>query len=270
MTITLGPGVYEGNFVAAVSGTATEPISLCGTANSILDGGDSSKGYVFHLDRVSYWRLQGFTIRNGQKGLMTDGTIGSVVAGLTVTGIGDEGIHLRANSTDNTVEGNTISNTGLRKGKFGEGIYIGTAESNWCEISDCKPDNSDRNLVEGNVISETTAESVDIKEGTTGGILRNNSFDGAGMTSADSWVDVKGNAWLIEGNSGVNSPNDGFQTHQILDGWGTRNIFRNNAAAVNGPGYGIASRPALDNVVECNNTVTGAVSGVSNISCTGG
>lgn len=266
----LEPGVYEGNFVASVSGTAAEPISLCGTANSILDGGDSSHGYVFHLNHASYWRVTGFTIRNGQKGLMADGTVGSVIESLTVTGLGDEGIHLRTFSTDNTVIGNTVSNTGLRKGKFGEGIYIGTAESNWCQISDCKPDTSDRNLVEGNVIFETTAESVDIKEGTTAGILRDNSFDGATMTDADSWVDVKGNSWVVEGNRGINSPNDGIQTHRILDGWGEHNVFRNNTAAVNGPGFGIASRPALDNVVECNNTVTGAASGASNMPCTGG
>ncbi|HEY0258293.1 MAG TPA: right-handed parallel beta-helix repeat-containing protein [Lacisediminihabitans sp.] len=269
-TITLAPGTYTGNFVASVSGTASAPISLCGGADSILDGGDDSKGYVFHLDGASYWHLNGFTLRNGQKGLVADGTVGSLIEGLTVTGIGDEGIHLRKNSTDNTVTGNVVNHTGLHKAKFGEGIYIGTAKSNWCDISDCKPDNSDRNVVEKNVISDTTSESVDIKEGTTGGILRDNSFDGAGITAADSWVDVKGNGWTIEGNKGVNSPNDGFQTHQIVDGWGTKNVFRDNTSAVNGPGYGIASRPALGNIVECNNTVTGAASGASNIPCTGG
>jgi parallel beta-helix repeat protein len=268
-SIILAPGVYTGNFVATVSGTASDPISLCGSAASILDGGDVSKGYVLHLDGASYWHLQGFTIQNGQKGLMADGTVGSVIEGLTVTQIGDEGIHLRKNSTDNTVTGNTVNHTGLHKDKFGEGIYIGTAESNWCDITACKPDNSDRNTIENNVISQTGAESVDIKEGTTGGILRGNSFDGTGMTGADSWVDVKGNGWTIDDNRGVNSPNDGFQTHQILDGWGTNNVFSNNTAAVNGPGYGIASRPALDNIVECNNTVTGAASGTSNITCTG-
>jgi parallel beta-helix repeat protein len=267
-SIILAPGVYTGNFVATASGTATDPISLCGSTASILDGGDLSKGYVFHLDGASYWHLQGFTVQNGQKGVMADGTVGSVIEGLTVTQIGEEGIHLRKDSTDNTVTGNTVNHTGVYKAKFGEGIYIGTAQSNWCDITACKPDNSDRNIIENNVISDTGAENVDIKEGTTGGILRGNSFDGTGMTGADSWVDVKGNGWTIDDNRGVNSPNDGFQTHQILDGWGTDNVFSNNTAAVNGPGYGIASRPALGNIVECNNTVTGAASGVSNIPCT--
>lgn len=47
---------------------------------------------------------------------------------------------------------------------------------------------------------------------------------------------MKGNAWTITGNTGSNSPEDGFQTHEIREGWGTENIFRNNTARVNGPG----------------------------------
>ena len=67
------------------------------------------------------------------------------------------------------MRGNTISDTGLRRDKFGEGVYVGSAQSNWCKHSDCEPDESDRNVVEGNTIFDTGAESVDLKEGTTGG-----------------------------------------------------------------------------------------------------
>ncbi len=270
--IQLAPGRYPGNFTLTASGTADQPITLCGTTESVLDGGDPEDGYVVHLDHAAYWHLVGFTVTNGQKGVMADGTVGSVIQGLTVTMIGDEAIHLRRFSTDNTVVGNTVDTTGLRREKFGEGIYVGTAESNWCDISGCAPDTSDRNLVEGNVIRNTTAESIDIKEGTTGGVVRGNTFDGSGMTEdgADSWVDVKGNDWLIEGNSGANSLLDGFQTHEILDGWGTRNVFRANSAAVNGPGFGFSLTPARDNVVTCDNTASGAGEGLSNVSCSSG
>ena len=79
--------------------------------------------------------------------------------------------------------------------------------------SDCLPDRSDRNVLEGNDIAETTAESVDIKEGTTGGTVRGNTFSGVGMSAADAWVDVKGNEWQIVGNVGADAPEDGFQTH---------------------------------------------------------
>lgn len=265
--VALAPGRYEGEFTASVDGTADAPITVCGTAESILDGGGVSKGYGFHLDHVAYWVLQGFAVQNAQKGVMADGTTNSVIRGLTVSGVGDEGIHLRAASTDNQVIGNTISDTGQRKPKFGEGIYIGTAESNWCDISDCEPDPSDRNLVEGNTISDTTSESVDIKEGTSDGILRGNTFDGAAFVEADSWVDVKGNGWTIEGNTGTESSADGFQTHEILDGWGTRNVFRDNHAQLTGAGLGFSLKPERENVLECSNTVSGPGAELSNVDC---
>lgn len=265
--IELAPGVYEGNFVATQSGNADSPITLCGPDSAVLDGGDIDKGYVLHLDGVSSWVVAGFTIRNGEKGLMADGLTASRIDGLTVTGIGHEAIHLRRTSTDNAVVGNTISDTGNTRDKFGEGIYIGTAESNWCDISDCEPDRSDRNLIENNTIFDTTAESVDIKEGTSGGIVRGNRFDGSSLSGADSWVDVKGSDWLIENNVGTNSPLDGFQTHEIVDGWGTRNVFRGNVATVNGPGFGFSLTPVLENVVRCDNAASAAGEGFANVSC---
>ncbi|GER22256.1 hypothetical protein NCCP1664_07530 [Zafaria cholistanensis] len=265
--IVLADGVYEGNFTGTGDGTADRPITVCGSARAILDGGGIEEGYVFHLDQAAHWVLQGFTVRNGQKGVMADEVTHSVIRGLTVTDTGDEAVHLRKFSTDNRVLGNTISDTGQRKPKFGEGIYIGTAESNWCDISNCKPDRSDRNEIVGNTISATTAESVDIKEGTSNGVLRDNRFDGAGLKEADSWVDVKGKGWTIAGNAGTNSPKDGYQTHEILDGWGTGNVFRGNTAHVNGPGYGYALTPVLENVVECSNRATAAKSGLSNEPC---
>ncbi|GEP49169.1 hypothetical protein MSA03_26770 [Microbacterium saccharophilum] len=266
--IVLAPGTYEGNFVATASGTASSPITLCGPKDAVLQGGGVKDGYIVHLDGAEYWHLIGFTVTNGQKGVMADGTTGSVIENLTVSDTGDEAIHLRRFSTGNIVRGNTISNTGQRKPKFGEGIYIGTAESNWCDISDCQPDASDDNLIEGNLISGTTSEAVDIKEGTRGGTLRANSFDGATISAADSWVDVKGNDWLIEGNTGVNSPLDGFQTHEIGDGgYGSGNVFRGNTATVNGPGFGFSLTPVRDNVVECSNTVSAAAEGFANVEC---
>ncbi|GEP28078.1 hypothetical protein E3O11_01550 [Cryobacterium levicorallinum] len=265
--IGLADGNYQGNFVATTSGTVDEPITLCGGTDSVLDGGDPMNGYVMHLDGAQYWNLVGFSVTNGQKGVMADGTVGSTIRALTVSTIGDEAIHLRRFSTDNTVADNIVFDTGLRKPKFGEGVYIGTADSNWCDISGCQPDRSDRNTVTGNSFSQTTSEAVDVKEGTSNGIVSHNTFDGSALSEADSWVDIKGNGWVIDSNTGTNSLRDGFQTHEILDGWGTDNIFRNNTAAVNGPGFGYSMTPELSNIVECNNTATGAAEGVMNVTC---
>lgn len=266
--IHLADGTYTGNFRATGAGSPGQPITLCGGPGAVLDGAGVEDGYVLHLEQASYWVLQGFTVRDGQKGVIADETDHSLIQGLTVENTGDEAIHLRRFSSDNKVIANTIRGAGLRKPKFGEGIYIGTAESNWCDVSACEPDKSDRNEIRGNTVSGTTAESVDIKEGTSDGLLAGNTFDGSAMTEADSWVDVKGKGWRIEGNAGRNSPQDGFQTHEIMDGWGTENVFHNNVAEVNGPGLGYSLKPARDNVVDCSNTASEAGQGLSNIACT--
>lgn len=266
--IELEPGTYVGHFVATASGTAERPVRLCGPADAVLDGGGQKKGYVLHLDGAQHWVLHGFTIRNGQKGLVADGTTGTTISGLTVYGTGDEAVHLRRHSTDNVVSGNTISDTGSRKPKFGEGVYIGTAHSNWCDITDCEPDLSDRNRVVGNAVYATTSEGVDIKEGTTGGVLSGNQLDGSAITAADSWVDVKGNGWTVSGNVGRNTPLDGFQTHDVSDGWGTRNVFSGNSGALTtDEGFLIALRPVNDNRSSCDNRLLDGPGQLSNEEC---
>jgi hypothetical protein len=268
-SIRLKDGVYSGEFKATTAGSAQQPVFLCGGPRAILDGGSVSGGYGFHLDGASYWRLVGFTVRNAQKGVMADRTQGAVIQGLTVEQIGDEAIHLRNFSTDNVVRGNTVRDTGKRKDKFGEGIYIGTAESNWCTVTACQPDRSDRNTIRDNTITATTAESIDIKEGTTGGVVSGNTFDGSALSGshADSWVDVKGNGWLIEHNTGRNTLTDGYQTHEVVDGWGADNTFKANRAEVNGPGYGFNFTKPDGNRLTCDNTATGAGKGLANVTC---
>jgi len=270
--IRLADGVYRGAFVARASGTQDEPIWLCGGRGAVLDGGGPKKGYALHLVPAQHWRIVGFTVRNAQKGVMADGTSGTVIQDLLVEDIGDEAIHLRSGSTGNAVVGNTIRRTGLRRDKFGEGVYIGSAKSNWSKYSGGRPDRSDYNLVAENDIAETSSESVDIKEGTTGGAVLRNRFDGSTMTAADSWVDVKGNEWLVADNTGTGTPKDGMQTHRILDGWGARNTFTRNTIDVDGPGLGIYIHDPRDtaNVVRCDNRTSTGAAVTSSIPCTDG
>lgn len=264
--IRLSGGVrYDGPFVATVSGTAELSIGLCGPASAVLDGGGVCGGYGMHLHGASNWRLSGFSVTNAQKGVMLDGSNHTVIDGLTVTVIGEEAIHLRTGSSDNTVRNCTISDTGLRRETFGEGVYIGSAVSNW-HLTGGQPDRSDRNLVEHNTISNTTAEPSTSRKAPPGGRVINNTFEGSALTGADSWVDVKGNDWLIEGNIGTSSPLDGFQTHEILSGWGRGNVFRaNTATGIAAAGVGFGLRPPLDNKASCDNTVQGTF---GNVPCT--
>jgi hypothetical protein len=263
--IQLADGTYSGHFIGTAQASAAQPIVVCGNRAAIIDGGDS--GYAFYLNGASWWHLAGFSVHGGQKGVMVDDGQHNLIDGLEISGVQDEALHLRRDSSDNVVRGNDIHDTGLGQAKFGEGIYIGSAKSNWGRYTNGQPDRSDRNLIENNSVAKTTSEPVDIKEGTTGGVLRNNTFTGP-MSDAESWVNVKGNNWQIIGNTGHGSSQDGFSVHQILDGWGINNVFEGNNAVVDGPGYGINVTKNKDrNKVSCSNKAEGAAKGLTNADC---
>jgi hypothetical protein len=271
-TITVAPGIYVGNFAATTPGMAGAPITLCGSRSAVLEGPSIKNGYVLHLDHASYWRVEGFTVEGGQKGVVTDGVQHDLIYGLDVHGTGDEAIHLRSFSSHNIVSHNVIRDTGLLTAFFGEGIYVGSANHNWCRYTGCQPDRSDDNQIIDNNIAGTTAENIDIKEGTTGGLIAGNILNGTGMVSsaATSWVNVKGNDWLVEDNTGTDSIGNGFSVHQVYPGWGLDNVFRDNTATVDGPGFGIfVQNHRLGTVVACSNVANGARGGMSNIPCSG-
>lgn len=229
--IHLADGTYPGQFNIVKSGTAQAPITLYGSRQAVIDGEGISKGRTIELT-ASYWRLQGFTITNGQKGLMALGAQHTVVDGLLVHVIGDEAIHFRDNSSDNIIRNNEVRDTGQRRPGFGEAIYLGQAVSNWTS----GPDRSDRNKVLNNLLGPNiAAEHVDVKEGTTGGEVRGNVFDGRGQTgenSGESWVNVKGNDYVIADNRGRAAYASGFKTRVEADGWGCGNTFRGNSGSV--------------------------------------
>ena len=270
--IELADGTYTGDpqFEATAQGTKAAPIVLTGSRRAVLTTGETEGGgYGLHV-QGSYWRLVGFTVRDAKKGVVFDGSVGSVVERLDVGTIGQEAVHFRSGSSHGAVVDSDIHDTGLRSPQFGEGVYVGSAHKNW---PDGGPDKSDAVLVQGNFIYNTTAEGIDVKEGTTGGVIRGNRFDKAGISgenSADSWVDIKGNGWLIEGNTGSGTLLDAFQTHVESNGWGERNIFSKNTVTGGVPGYAvmIVKGKANGNIVRCDNNAKGAAKGLSNVTCT--
>lgn len=271
--IHLADGTYAGHFTLAASGASGSPIVLCGTRAAVLDGGGTTSGYVLHVTG-SHVVLSGFTARNAQKGIVLDGASHCTLQDLEVTHLGMEGVHFRAFSTHNVLQRSYVHDTGVADARYGEGVYIGSAQSNWASLSGGQADRSDDNDVLDCRIEHTASECIDIKEGSTGGRIAGNTFDGtaiSGQNSADSWVDVKGNGYLLENNSGTNTGTvmkDGYQVHVILTGWGNDNTFRHNTSVVNGAGHAIwVQSTATGNVVQCDNTQTGAASGLTNVTC---
>jgi hypothetical protein len=271
-----GSAVY-GGFVATKTGTVDKPIVVQGSRKAIISGDGIGGHYGVHLYKVNYWQLKGFTVATAKKGIMLDGSSYNVIDGVEVHAIHDEGIHLRAFSSDNVVRNSYIHDTGLTsKGLtngYGEGLYVGTANSNWGVYTGGKVDKSDRNQLIGNKISNTAGEGIDIKEGTENGLVKDNLFDRAGISGSnfsDSWVDVKGNGWTLTGNKGTNAKLDGFQVHgnqlKANGNWGNNNTFTNNTADVNASGYGFWSQNNVSgNVFHCNNVVTRAGGGFGNV-----
>lgn len=278
--IVVKAGIYFGNFTipTTANGTASQPIVLRGEGKVVLNGGTIIKGYVLHLT-ANYWVIKNIELTNGLKGLMCDNANYNILDSISVNNIGQEGIHFRHFSTHNILQNSTIINTGLKTPDYGEGVYIGTAVSNWQKITAGKEDTSDSNKVINNHIGPgITAECIDVKEGSTGGFISGNYFDATGITGAnsgDSWMDVKGNGYVVDHNHGFNPEGsilkDGFQVHCAVDGWGNNNVFRNNLCEVNADGYAInvtltSSKGKVSGTkVYNNNTVKGAAKGLCNI-----
>jgi hypothetical protein len=268
--IELPDGEYEfrPRLVASADGTADAPITLRGTRNAIIRSKDTGGDYGLSITG-DYWRIEGITVAHASKGIVLDGSVGTVIDGVEVFDIGAEGVHFRSCSADGVLRNSYIHDTGIDKPNFGEGVYVGSANSNWDKYAcDDGHDNSERVLIEGNTFRHISAEGADLKEGTDSGTVRNNVFDDVGYSgdnSADSAIDAKGNGWLIEGNTVMNGSGeflDAFQTHSVYEGYGTDNVFTGNTVEGDVPGFGFGLYPALDNIVRCDNDAPTAALGL--------
>ena len=279
-TIVIADGVYDRssgifNIPPGVNGTASSPITLLGSRQAVLTTGIKSTGYGLHVNGVKHWILKGFTTRLCKDGIMIDSSQYITIDSVQTTQTGNSGIHLRSYSSYCTINNCYIDSAGIDIPDYGEGVYIGSAYSNWPTYTQGNPDTCNFNIVTNNRFgSAVAAENIDIKEGTKYGLIRGNIFNGAGLKNqngGDSWIDAKGNYYLIEDNVGNNTYLDGFQTHIAQPGWGNYNIFRNNVMNVNAPGYGIrvqtsnSNGTATGNIVCNDNTATGAAFGLTNV-----
>jgi hypothetical protein len=280
-TILLADGVYDlssGIFTPPIGldGTPTQPITVKGSRNAVLTTGTYITGYAFQFKGNKYWTLKGFTTRNCKNGIMVDSSQYITIDSIQSVYTGQAGINLRRYSSYCTVQNCYVDSAGLIDPAYGEGIYVGSAYSNWCENTYCNVDTCNYNKLYNNSFGNyVLAENIDIKEGTKYGLIRGNTFNGTGLANVnggDSWVDVKGNYWTIELNTGTGSYLDGFQTHIQQPGWGNYNIFNQNTLNVNASGYGIrittsnSNGTAFNNVVCNSNIVSNATLGLTNIS----
>lgn len=266
--ISLAAGTYRGQVVLTRSGTRAAPIQLCGPPTAVIDPGDLQRGYGLQLDGVSWWAVTGLTVSGAQKGVVLDRSHDILMSGTHVHDVGAEGVHLRSATTDVVLTGLRVWATGRIHPRFGEGVYIGSAYRHWCEFSACGPDRVDRIRIAGSSFGpDVSAENIDVKEGSSDGVIEGNVFDGTG-TAASSWVNIKGNSWRVLDNTGSHAPRDGVQVHVVVPGWGQDVIVKGNDMRVDAEGYGVrADADAVRVTVACDNVARGARSGLSNIEC---
>lgn len=271
--ITIADGTYQRDggdrWLAEAEGTESQPITLRGSRQAVLESDGPDGDYGLHVTG-SYWQIEGIAVRNATKGIVLDGSAGTVITGVEVHDIGDEGVHFRACSSDGVLRDSFVHDTGIESPQFGEGVYVGSASSNWDKYGcgDDGEDDTEGVLVEGNTFVDIAAEGADLKEGTDSGTARDNVFDNVGFSgenSADSAVDAKGNGWVITGNT-VRNPTglfeDGFQSHAVHEDYGTGNQFTGNTVLGDIPGFGIGLYPAAGNVVARDNVADGAAGGL--------
>ncbi|SDD58741.1 Right handed beta helix region [Paenibacillus sp. UNCCL117] len=234
-TITLAAGAQlNGNFVAAANGTAAAPITLQSASVSnkaTLDGGGTGSGYTLHVTG-DHWVIKNLKVKNAKKGIVLDHANYTLIDGAEVFQIGEEGVHYRDGSSNNTIQNSYIHDVGLVNAGFGEGVYVGSDQGKWSTFNKSTNDNR----IVGNTIGPgVTAEHIDIKEGSERTLVENNIFNGTGISGAnyaDSFIDVKGNGDVIRGNTGYRNGNskivDAFQVHERVTGWGKNASFVDN------------------------------------------
>ncbi|MFS0733985.1 hypothetical protein ABC304_03040 [Microbacterium sp. 1P10UB] len=267
--ILLAPGTYRGGITVTSSGTTDNPIWICGPRTAVLDNQNVQSKNGVHLDGADNVHIAGISIQNFRKGVVISGSNGSSVADVSIASIGEEAIKIRYSSTDTAVLYNVIRQTGLAIPMYGEGIYLGTSPKDWCAVNNCEPDRSDRAIVVGNDIARTTADPIEAKPGTSGGVIRGNTIDADGVSEVTTIIAVKGNDYIVVDNVARNGvgPSGFYASETEVAGWGQNNIFARNTVALRSAGVAIYVKTGANNVVDCSNTPAGQGVERSNVVC---
>jgi hypothetical protein len=221
--------------------------------------------YVFYAQNANNLIIQNLRIENGEKGLVVDRSNNVKVQGTDFREIGWEALHIRDGSKAASISGNTFQAIGVERNDRGEAVYIGSDKDKWHPAFYVRGDSfyqpaCDDAIVEGNTFGPNIGgEAVDVKEGTTGVTVRNNTFN-MGLTDprlansssekANSAIDVKGNGTVVTGNrfsvggntnittaievfaviKSSSTPNTGYKTWGY-DGFFTKNTLSGDNAS---------------------------------------
>ncbi len=218
-------GTYSGGFeIRNKKGTVWRPITICGSSKAIIN---TPNNVGLLLNKTKYVNIVGLTVRNAQKGIRLETAERCMLDKVNVANTGAEGIHIQYRSHYNTVKNSNISNAGKKIPRVGEGIYLGSSSRN------VRRDVCIGNKVLNNRITGTRAEPIDVKEYSRDGVISGNYLDGSRLCKcpdATSLINVKGNGYRIENNTGRNAIEEFYKTSTVrnANNQGRNNVFKNN------------------------------------------
>jgi hypothetical protein len=234
--IRLAAGLYTYTNGAAIiinrSGTAANPIVVCGPRTAITRGG------IWRVDHPTVYRtLKGFKIDGNVQaftGVWDRGAGRNVYDSLEVTNTGQEGIMITGASSPlpvvigTVVKNNWVHHVGNVSPLFGECIYLGDGNDH--------TKRQDSTWVHHNTVNNCPAEGIELKTGTHKSLVEFNTVtttsylvDPPTFTSA---VEIRGNDNRINDNVVSGSGRFLFEVFADHVSGGLRNTFRRNTGSV--------------------------------------
>ena len=251
--IRLAPGTYTGAWSTSRDGTQSDPITLCGPRSATIQ---NASGWF--TVRADWWVFRGFRVTSGTVGIWTDNANHLVIDSLLVEHVNQEGIMLQgtAGSSYNIVRNNTIRYTGRVQSVYGEGIYVGSGQTN------NHPSNFNQ-IINNRFGPSVTAEHIELKVGTSGNLVKGNVSDATGSQFISGAVGgvytIAGANQTVEDNSIFNVDEAGLSAYWAFRVNGA--VFHRNSAAGPLMSYGFRVSDATNVVVYCDNT------GTKNVAC---
>ena len=223
--IIVKPGTYSGSFeIRNKKGNVWRPITICASYGTVINT-PNNVGLLLH--KTTYVNVVGITVKNASKGIRLETANRCTLDKVTVTNTEAECIHIQYRSNYNTVQNSKISNCGRKIPRVGEGIYLGSSSRN------VRRDVCVGNKILNNRITGTRAEPIDVKEYSRDGVISGNYLDGSRLCKcpdAVSLINVKGNGYRIENNTGRNAIEEFFKRSQVdkAGDQARNNVFKGN------------------------------------------
>ena len=211
---------------------------MCGPPTAVVKG--TATDAALWVEFASNVNVTGFTVADSLQGIMVRGSTKVSITDLQVQDTGYEGIHLYRNTTDSQVMHNTITRTGVADVAFGEGIYIGTSQRRWAEVTGGQPDRSDRNVVAFNT-DHLRGSGGDRGEG--GDVVRHHRRQHRQRAPARlprHRVGPRDRQLVVRGDEQRQRRRRArIRVDDLGRRWGVKNQFFGNAGAVDASGYGV-------------------------------